>query len=70
MSDELRWGLCMTVGGDEKGRLVAVISDGSPQLGHDPVTVLTVEIVKNPDAAQKMCLEDRVLRKAYREMTK
>lgn len=37
-----RWGLYMTYGKTPDGRNLAIISDGSPQLGHDPVTVLEV----------------------------
>ncbi len=32
---------------------IAVISDGSPQLGHKPVTVLSVERVKGQKAANR-----------------
>lgn len=38
-----RWGLYMSVGELEDGRVLAVVSDGCLQLGHDPVTVLTLE---------------------------
>lgn len=50
---EPRHGYYLTTGPDPKGRgLIAVISDGTPQLGHDPVTVLDVEVVPDVEAAR------------------
>lgn len=48
-----RWGAFLTVGRAEDGHLIAVLSDGSPQMGHSPVTVLSVETVKSRKAARK-----------------
>ena len=46
MSD-LRHGLYLTTGRDAQGRLIAVCSDGTPQRGHSPVTILAVEVVQS-----------------------
>jgi hypothetical protein len=49
----LRYGLYMTTGRDEKGRFIAIVTDGTPQLGHQDVTVLTLEVVEDEaDAAR------------------
>ena len=42
----------LTVGDDPKGRLLAVISEGQPQLGDANVTVLSVKPVKNMKEAK------------------
>lgn len=43
----------LTVGDDPKGRgLIAVMSQGQPQLGDAHCTVLTIEIVKNMKQAK------------------
>ena len=46
-------GYFLTIGPDPKGRgLLAIISDGTPQMGHDPVTVLSLTVVENEAAAR------------------
>jgi hypothetical protein len=50
---EPRFGYYLTTAPDPKGRgLMAVISDGTPQLGHDPVTILSVKVVPDVEAAR------------------
>lgn len=49
----IRHGLYLTCGKDGHGRLIAICSDGSPQLGHEGVTVLTLEVVKSPKEARR-----------------
>lgn len=49
----IRHGLFLTYGKTEDGRNLAICSDGTPQLGHDPVTVLTVNIVKSFEQARR-----------------
>lgn len=44
----LKWGYFLTVGqpsSKHDGKRVAICSDGSPQFGHSPVTILSVELV-------------------------
>ncbi len=43
----IRHGLYLTTGRTEDGRLIAICADGTPLLGHDPVTVLTLECVQS-----------------------
>ena len=45
--------IVLTVGRDKKGGLLAIISDGSPQLGDEEVTILSVKVVKNKKAARE-----------------
>lgn len=49
--------LVLTVGREKRqpqnDGYIAVISDGSPQLGSEAVTVLTVEVVKNMKQAKE-----------------
>lgn len=49
--------LVLTVGCEKRqpqnDGYIAVISDGSPQLGSETVTVLTVEVVKNMKQAKE-----------------
>lgn len=43
----MRWGYYLTVDKSPKGDgYLAIISDGQPQFGHDPVTLLTLEVFK------------------------
>ena len=46
-STPIRHGLFLSYAKMEDGRNLAVCSDGTPQLGHDPVTVLTLEVVQS-----------------------
>lgn len=55
-------GLFLTVDTLDDGRMVAIASDGTPQLGHNPVTVLTLESVKSRREAIKWFDEIRVTR--------
>lgn len=48
----IRHGLYLTTGRTEDGRMMAICSDGTPQLGHSPVNVLTIEAVKSFEDAQ------------------
>lgn len=41
----VRHGLYLTVGNASDGRLIAICSDGSPQFGHEDVTVLDLKPV-------------------------
>lgn len=50
---ELRHGFYLTYGETEDGRMLAICSDGTPQLGHKPVTVLTLEVVENRKEAKR-----------------
>lgn len=50
-STGLRYGLYLTTGQDKQGRLVAIVTDGTPQLGHRNVSVLTLEVVSDDDEA-------------------
>jgi hypothetical protein len=45
--------LCLTTGRDEQGRLIAICSDGSPQLGDTHVTILSLEVVQTVSEAQE-----------------
>lgn len=51
----------LTTGKDSKGRLLAIMSQGSPQHGDEHVTVLMMEVVKNQKTARQwfrqMCVE-------------
>lgn len=38
---------------DGKGGLLAILTDGTPQKGHDPVTVLSLERVKSIREARR-----------------
>lgn len=49
---EYRHGLYLTTGRDDRGRLIAICSDGTPQRGHDPVTILTLEVVDSERDAE------------------
>jgi len=49
----IRHGLFLTYGETEDGRPLAICSDGTPQLGHDPVTVLTIEVVGSLKEARR-----------------
>jgi hypothetical protein len=51
---EPKHGYFLTVGPDPKGRgWLAVLSDGTPQLGHTDIEVLTLEILPTRKAAKK-----------------
>lgn len=58
----LRHGLYLTIGKTEDGRTLAVCSDGSPQFGHNPVTVLTLEVVASEREARDWFKRVRVER--------
>jgi hypothetical protein len=50
---QLRHGYYLTIGKTEDGRTLAICSDGTPQRGHDGVTVLSLEVVASePEARQ------------------
>lgn len=49
----IRHGLFLTYGKAEDGRRLAICSDGTPQLGHEPVTVLTIKVVKSVEQAKR-----------------
>ncbi len=54
-------GIFLTVGKTRDGkRSLAILSDGSPQLGHAPVTVLDLEVVKDDDEARKWAKQARI----------
>lgn len=46
-----RHGLYLTTGRDPAGRMLAMCSDGSPQLGHSVVSILAIEVVSDIDEA-------------------
>jgi|FreactcultureFD7_1027221.scaffolds.fasta_scaffold49227_1 hypothetical protein len=45
-------GLVLTVCPGDRNDLIAICSDGSPQLGHEDITVLSVERVNSVKAAR------------------
>ena len=49
----MKHGAYLTYGKHASGKLLAVISDGSPQHGHEDVTVLTVKLVDSPADAKR-----------------
>ena len=55
-------GLYLTTGRTDDGRLLAICSDGTPQLGHHPVTVLLLEVVKSVQEAREWFRRVRVER--------
>lgn len=48
----IRHGLYLTVGPGDRNDLIAICSDGTPQRGHEDVTVLTLGRVKSMKEAR------------------
>jgi len=53
MEHVLKHGIFLTLGHTDDGHVLAVVSDGTPQKGHEPVTVLDVETFDTRDQARK-----------------
>ena len=49
----IRYGLYLTTGRTDDGRLLAICSDGTPQLGHKEIKVLTLEVVQSVKEARQ-----------------
>lgn len=52
----------LTVGQDEKGKMLAIISQGQPQLGDQNVIILDVKRVKNMKEARAWYRQMRIER--------
>lgn len=63
MSEPLH-GLYMTTGPHprDESKILAVISDGSPQYGHSPVTVLTMDTFDTIDATKSWFVRCKITR--------
>jgi len=58
---KLKYGLVLTTGW-AKDRLIAVITDGSPQMGHAEVTILDLKPVDDEEEANVWFEEMKILR--------
>jgi hypothetical protein len=67
MTHEIIHGLCLSTK-NVNGRMIAVISDGTPQRDDYPVTILTVEkFAPNDDAAAREWFERMKIEQPWNE---